>query len=108
MTTPQPEPIYLKPSLVETPELLPDLPVVDIRQKNELNITKVTSVTLLTFDIKIIRVSPSSCCSIDIVINTSTGHQERTVNLTADDYTKWGTDDNYLYYYIRDNIDKIY
>ena len=89
--------------------VVPVVPVlVDVRKKNELNITKITSTTLLTFDIKIIRVSPNCCCAVDIVINTSNGQVERTVNLTAEDYQKWGTNDDYIYYYIRDNIDKIY
>jgi hypothetical protein len=81
---------------------------IDVRKKNELNIDRIINTTLLNFDIKIIRVSPFCCCAVDIVINTTMGQIERTVNLTADAYTKWGADDNYVYYYIRDNIEKIY
>jgi hypothetical protein len=81
---------------------------IDVRKKNELNVAKIINTTLLTFDIKIIRVSPFCCCAIDIVINTTVGQVERTVNLTAEDYAKWGSDDNYVFHYIQDNIEKIY
>jgi hypothetical protein len=94
------------PLPIKVPEI-PEVPAVP-RKKNELNITKVTTITLLTFDIRIIRVSPGCCCSVDIVINTTAGPQDRTVNLTGEDYTKWGCSDDYIYYYVRDNIDKIY
>jgi hypothetical protein len=102
-----PVPVVVVPVVVVPVVPVPVVPV-DARKKNELNITKVITITLLNFDIKIIRVSPNCCCAVDIVINTSTGQVERTVNLTSDDYSKWGTNDDYIYYYIRDNIDKIY
>jgi hypothetical protein len=83
---PVPEEVPVVPVVPEeTVEPVPVEPVVDLRKKNELNITKVTTTVLTTFEIKIIRVLPNCCCSVVIVINTSNEQIERTVNSTSDD-----------------------
>ena len=82
--------------------------VPDKREKNELGVDKTTKIHLLTFEIIRVRVSPHQSATIDIVIKTDKHELERTVLLTGSDYKKWSSDDDYLYDYVRENIDKIY
>jgi hypothetical protein len=81
---------------------------IDTRKMNEVNIKKTTTIEIKDFTIKSIRIDPHIMASVDIIINTSTGQIQKTVNLSGIDYANWGADDNYIYYYIRDNFDKIY
>ena len=98
--TPEPEPVKEEP----TPE-----PVVEIkRNKNELGVNKTTITHLSKFDIRRARVYPHKSATIDIVIYTNDKEVERTVSLAGEDYLKWSSDDDYLYDYVRANIDKIY
>ena len=99
--TPEPEP---EPVVEPTPE-----PVVEIkRNKNELGVNKTTITHLSKFDIRRARVYPHKSATIDIVIYTNDKEVERTVSLAGEDYLKWSSDDDYLYDYVRANIDKIY
>ena len=81
---------------------------IDTRKMNELNIKKTTTIGITDFTVKSIRIDPHTTASLDIIINTTNGPIEKTVNLSGTDYANWGADDNYVYYYIRDNFDKIY
>ena len=97
---PKPESTVVK---VEELKIVPDK-----REKNELGVDKTTKIHLLTFEIIRVRVSPYQSATIDIVIKTDKHELERTILLTGSDYTKWSSNDDYLYDYVRENIDKIY
>ena len=77
-------------------------------KRNILDIYKTVVTHLVSFDIIVIRVVPFVVASIDIQILTDTGHIYRTVNLTGADYIKWSSDDNYLFTYVRENIDTVF
>ena len=94
------EPKVEKTKVVVVPEI--------IRNKNELGVDKTTIIRLSTFDIVRVRVSPHKCATIDIVIHANNKEIEKTVLLAGEDYLKWSSDDDYLYDYVRSNIDKIY
>lgn len=76
--------------------------------KNSINIDITNSVTLYDFTIKNVLVIPSTSATINIVIRTSHTEQERIVYLVGTAYLSWSADDNYLYDYIRENIQYIY
>jgi hypothetical protein len=82
--------------------------VVEVQRNNVLNIYKTVVTHLVSFDIIVIRVVPFVVASIDIQILTDTGYIYRTVNLTGDDYIKWSSDDNYLFMYVQENIEKVF
>ena len=80
----------------------------DDSQKNVLNIYKTRVTHLVSFDIIVIRVVPHTMATIDIQILTDTGHIFRTVNIVGENYLKWSSDDEYLYEYVKENIDYIF
>ena len=105
----EPEPEPEQPAVVITEEPKVDVVVVPVhREKNELRVDKTTKIHLLTFEIVRVRVSPHQSATIDIVIKTDKHELERTASLSGQDYSKWSSDDDYLYDYVRENIDKIY
>lgn len=92
--------------IVEEPKVDVVFPVQ--REKNELRVDKTTRIHLLTFEILRVNVLPHQSATIDIVIKTDKHEFERTVSLSGQDYSKWSSDDDYLYDYVRENIGKIY
>lgn len=80
-----------------------------VNSKNTLNVYKTQVTHLVSFDIIIIRVVPHVKAMIDIQILTDSGHHIfRTVNVVGDDYLKWTNDDEYLYDFVKENIDSIF
>ena len=80
----------------------------EIKQNNHLGIDKVVKIHLSSFEILRVRVSPYKSATIDIVIYTNNKEIERSVVLAGEDYLKWSSDDQYLYTYCRENIEKVY
>ena len=94
-------------AIADKAELVPEL-VPEPRKINELGIDKTTKIHLSTFEILRIRVLPHKSATIDIVIKADKHDIERTVLLSGSAYTNWSSDDNYVYDYVHENIDKIY
>ena len=110
-STPEPEPVK-----VEEPESTPEPEPIKVeeptpevkRNKNELGIDRTTTIRLSKFDIIRARVFPHKSATIDITIYANDKEVERVVLLSGEDYLKWSSDDDYLYDYVRENIEKIY
>jgi hypothetical protein len=81
-------------------------PIID---KGLLDVTKTESLRLTTFFIKTVTVSPHNQATIEIGIVTDSGRTiYRGVTLVGEAYKLWGDNDDFLYEYVRANIDEIY
>jgi hypothetical protein len=92
---------FLDISSVQLENVVPD--------KGALNVVKTELLTLKNFHIKTVTVCPHNQCTIEIGIVVDGGRTIfRAVTLTGSDYALWGDDDDFLYTYVRENIDEIY
>lgn len=66
------------------------------------------SYTLTSFSVVVIRVIPSVCACVDIMISASNGEiYNRSFDLSGQAYLEW-TNDEYIYNYVRTNIKNIF
>ena len=68
-----------------------------------------TTYNLISFEVTNVHVEVFSCVTIYMLFKTDTGESlSKSIKLCETDYSSWGTDDNYIINYIKDNIQTIY
>ena len=88
---------------------------MDINFKDSLGynvmipISLITTYNFISFEVTNVHVEVFSCVTIFILFKTDTGGSfSKSIKLCDTDYSSWGTDDNYIINYIKDNIQTIY
>jgi hypothetical protein len=97
-------PVVVAPVVTDVPVVV--APVVVEQKKNDLNIEITSTTKLYDFSIKSLKITPNVSACVEIIISTDKVPIERTVNIDGEDYLNWSTDDDYIYYFVRDNIYK--
>jgi hypothetical protein len=86
-----------------------DISLNVVVDKRALNITVSESFNLVSFNVKSITVSPYNAATVDLEIYADNGRIiSRSTTLSGTAYDEWGIDDDYIYQYVKDNINTIY